>query len=115
MVTWNGGLGADALKVEFFEKPKVAHAASHFGSGILTVTVGYLFRTPPGYNLYIRGPANLPKDGIAPLEGIVETDWSEATFTMNVWLLDVQPRMVDCLGDAQPVGDHVRGDRKSVV
>ena len=83
MVTWNGGLGADALKVEFFEKPKVAHAASHFGGGILTVTVGYLFRTPPGYNLYVRGPANLPKDGIAPLEGIVETDWSEATFTMN--------------------------------
>lgn len=25
----------------------------------------------------------MPKDGASPLEGIVETDWSEATFTMN--------------------------------
>jgi Family of unknown function (DUF6065) len=42
-----------------------------------------VFRTPPGCNLYVRGPANSPKDGIAALEGIIETDWSEATFTMN--------------------------------
>jgi len=33
--------------------------------------------------LLVRGPANWPKDGIAPLEGVVETDWSEAPFTMN--------------------------------
>ena len=25
----------------------------------------------------------MPKDGIAPLEGIIETDWSESSFTMN--------------------------------
>jgi hypothetical protein len=25
----------------------------------------------------------MPKDGIGPLEGLVETDWSVATFTMN--------------------------------
>jgi hypothetical protein len=42
-----------------------------------------LFRTPPGYNLLVRGPANYPKDGVAPLEGTVETDWAEATFTVN--------------------------------
>jgi hypothetical protein len=28
-------------------------------------------------------PSNLPKDGIAPLEGIVETSWAVAPFTMN--------------------------------
>jgi hypothetical protein len=83
MVTWNGGAAIEVLKVEFFEKPQFAYAASHFGYGILTFSVGYLFRTPPGYNLYVRGPANLHKDGIAALEGIVETDWSEAPFTMN--------------------------------
>jgi hypothetical protein len=37
-------------------------AISHFGSGILTWNVPYLFRTPPGYNLLVRGPANWPKD-----------------------------------------------------
>jgi hypothetical protein len=36
-------------------------------------------------NLYVKGPPNSPKDGIIPLEGIVETDFSPATFTMN-WL-----------------------------
>ena len=56
---------------------------SHFGSGIVTWHVPYLFRTPHGYNLLVRGPANLPKDGINALEGIVETDWTPATFTMN--------------------------------
>jgi LPS sulfotransferase NodH len=61
-------------------------AASHFGSGVLTFHVAHLFRTPPGYNMHVRGPANMPKDGICALEGIVETDWMEATFTMN-WKL----------------------------
>lgn len=56
---------------------------SHFGVGIITWTLPFLFRTPPGYNLLVRGPANQVKDGVAPLEGIVETDWSPSTFTMN--------------------------------
>jgi hypothetical protein len=52
---------------------------------VLTFNLPYLFRTPPGYNLHVHGPANLPKDAIQPLEGIVETDWTMATFTMN-WM-----------------------------
>jgi hypothetical protein len=59
---------------------------SHFGGGILTWPVPFLFRTPPGYNLLVRGPANYPKDGACAFEGIVETDWASATFTMN-WKL----------------------------
>src|SRR5207237_350247 len=46
----------------------------------------YLFRTPPGVNLWVKGPTNWIKDGAQPLEGIVETDWLPATFTMN-WKL----------------------------
>jgi hypothetical protein len=37
-------------------------------------------------SLVVRGSANWPKDRACPLEGIVETDWSPATFTMN-WKL----------------------------
>jgi hypothetical protein len=44
-----------------------------------------LFRTEPGIDLYVTGPVNRPKDGIAPLSGIIETGWSPYTFTMN-WL-----------------------------
>ena len=56
---------------------------SHFGHGVLTITLGYLFRTTKAHNLWVKGPANQPKDGIAALEGIIETDWAPYTFTMN--------------------------------
>jgi len=56
---------------------------SHFGYGILTWHLPMLFRTPPGYNLLVRGPANYPKDAVSPLEGIVETDWASASFSMS--------------------------------
>ena len=39
--------------------------ASHFGSGILTWHLPLLFRTPPGYDLLVRGPANHPKDAMS--------------------------------------------------
>jgi len=57
--------------------------SSHFGNGILTWDLPMLFRTPPGYNLLVRGPANYPKDAVCPLEGIVETDWASAGFSMS--------------------------------
>jgi Family of unknown function (DUF6065) len=60
--------------------------SSHFGNGILTWHLPMLFRTPPGYNLLVRGPANYPKDGVSALEGIVETDWASASFSMS-WKL----------------------------
>jgi hypothetical protein len=34
-------------------------------------------------NLLTGGPPNSPKDGIYPLSGVIETDWSPYTFTMN--------------------------------
>src|SRR5579864_6430773 len=85
-VTWDGGAGLESLRVEHLSGEPPYAAASHFGSGILTFSLPYLFRTTPGFNLLARGPTNLPKDGICALDGIVETDWLEATFTMN-WKL----------------------------
>jgi len=61
----------------------VAPAVSHFGHGVLTFYVTCLFRTEPGYDLLVQGPVNAPKDAIAPLSGIIETDWAPYTFTMN--------------------------------
>jgi hypothetical protein len=82
--TWDGGDHPQSLVIEFDEGAvKHPRPGSHFGYGIITWAVPYLFRTPPGYNLLARGPANWPKDGICALEGLVETDWSVATFTMN--------------------------------
>jgi len=58
-------------------------ASSHFGHGILTLDTGYLFRTSPGWALWVRGSPNAVKDGIVPVEGLVETDWLPFPFTMN--------------------------------
>jgi hypothetical protein len=83
---WTGGWDPSCVRVECLDGADRCPASGHFGEGVLTFTLPFLFRTPPGFNLHVRGPANLPKDGIQPLEGVVETDWSMATFTMN-WKL----------------------------
>jgi hypothetical protein len=85
-VTWNGSDHPSDLTIEALDGESIGLASSHFGSGILTWNIPFLFRTPSGYNLHVRGPANWPKDGAYPLEGIVETDWAVSTFTMN-WKL----------------------------
>jgi Family of unknown function (DUF6065) len=81
--TWTGQDDPRSLRVEYEDADGPRVATSHFGHGILTWNLPYLFRTPEGMNLLARGPANCPKDGAAPLEGIVEADWAVATFTMN--------------------------------
>lgn len=85
-VTWNGrqdlnaitacapGVDPDALR---------ALITSHFGHGILTFHTGWLFRTSPGWGLWVRGAPNDAKDGIHALDGLVETDWLPFPFTMN--------------------------------
>ncbi|HEU0083368.1 MAG TPA: DUF6065 family protein [Bradyrhizobium sp.] len=81
---WNGGSDTAAVTIKPHAAGNVANAAtSLFGQGILTFHVPGIFRTPPGWNLWIGGSPNQPKDGIAPLTGVVETDWSPFTFTMN--------------------------------
>lgn len=82
---WNGGAGLADLTVEVEDEAwgNQRLASSHFGHGIVTFQTGYLFRTDPGVALWVRGAPNRPKDGIAPLDGVVETDWLPFTFTMN--------------------------------
>ena len=79
---WYGGPDRSDIQLRFldFADPSVS---THFGFGVLTFSLPYLFRTPPGMNLWVKGPSNMPKDGIQALEGIIETDWAFSTFTMN--------------------------------
>jgi hypothetical protein len=81
-IIWNGGNGQDDIKV-VTETKSDRYVSSHFGEGILTFRIHALFRTDPGINLWVGGPINQFKDGIQALTGIVETDWSPFTFTMN--------------------------------
>jgi hypothetical protein len=81
---WNGQSGTDAITI----RPRPGGrteglATSLFGQGVITFHIPGIFRTPPGWNLWIGGSPNQPKDGIYPLTGVVETDWAPFTFTMN--------------------------------
>ena len=82
---WNGGpTQQDITLTPDKPHPDFHHfVQSHFSQGVLTFHPGYLFRTPPGWSMWAGGPPNHVKDGIQPLEGLVETDWLPFPFTMN--------------------------------
>ncbi|MBH1937187.1 hypothetical protein I5Q34_23450 [Streptomyces sp. AV19] len=114
-VRWSGGDGTEDLEVRYADEQPDGLATSHFGRGILTFHPPHLIRTPPGWNLLVRGPANLPKDGAHPLEGLVEADWAVATFTMN-WKI-TRPGTDITFAAGEPVLQLVpqrRGDLESL-
>ena len=81
---WDGGSAGASIRIRPVDKTKPSRMVqSHFGEGVITWNIPFLFRTSPGYNLLVRGPSNWIKDGVQALEGIVETDWAVQTFTMN--------------------------------
>jgi hypothetical protein len=81
---WRGGsTTADVIIKSDAGMPVHAAPVSLFGQATLTLHIQGLFRTPPGWNLFVGGSPNSAKDGIAPLSGVIETDWSPYTFTMN--------------------------------
>ncbi len=81
---WNGGaLPSDVtIRIDAGTEGHDAPVAL-FGQATLTFHVAGLLRTSPGWSLWVSGSPNVAKDGIAPLSGLVETDWSPYTFTMN--------------------------------
>jgi len=81
---WNGRPGVESVEIRLDPgaDPKRA-PVSLFGEGTITFHVHGLIRTPEGWNLWVGGPPNAAKDGIAPLGGVIETDWSPYSFTMN--------------------------------
>ncbi len=103
--TWDGTPGPAGVHVEV--PPEYAPSIkSQFGSGIVTFSPPWLFRTPTGWDLYLKGPSNRWKPNCHPLEGVIETWWLNYTFTIN-WKL-VEPGTVvfaagESLGQLVPV------------
>jgi hypothetical protein len=87
-IEWNGGPAASDISFSCEDDYRYLNhlVASNFTHGIVTFHTGYLFQTEPGWNLVATGPFNSPKDGCAPLTGVIETDWLPYPFTMN-WQL----------------------------
>jgi hypothetical protein len=104
-VTWDGT--AEPAGVTVAVAPQYTPAIkSQFGSGIVTFSPPWLFRTPRGWDLYLKGPSNRWKENCTPLEGVIETWWLNYTFTLN-WKL-IQPGTItfargESLGQLVPV------------
>ena len=81
--TWLGGTDRSDIVIRSDDPGCGRLVTSHFGNGVLTFHTGWLFRTPPGWAIWTRGPPNASKRKIVPLDGLVETDWLPFTFTMN--------------------------------
>lgn len=81
---WNGGMLPEdvSITVDPGARPEEAPVAL-FGQATVTFHVPALLRTPAGWNLWVSGSPNAAKDAIAPLGGVIETDWSPYSFTMN--------------------------------
>ena len=81
---WNGESGPDGVEIRLDEGAVPRQApVSLFGQGTVTFHVEAIIRTSPGWNLWVGGSPNAAKDGISPLGGVIETDWSPYSFTMN--------------------------------
>lgn len=87
-----GEPGREELEFQY-DEPEYPPAGSHFGMGTVTFHIPALITTPPGVSLYVTGPVNQTKPGVAPLSAIVETDWLPFTFTMN-WRMYIRDRWI---------------------
>ncbi|MCL7998854.1 DUF6065 family protein [Brucella sp. 21LCYQ03] len=83
-VIWTGYNSTNDIIIRM-DDPKASQffISSTFGHGIVTFHPGYIFRTDPGWVVWVRGSPNRIKDGVMPLDGIVETSWLPFSFTMN--------------------------------
>ena len=126
---WNGSPEIDAIKIwaddDLTDLQKKALPISHFGSGVVTFHAGYIFRTEEKISLLTKGPANSPKHGIVPLEGVVETDWLPYPFTIN-WKMTLKnvrvrfergepiaqliPYPADLIASIEPVEDSLESN-----
>ena len=86
-IEWTGGPLQSDITFRFDRPvPDQDHfIQSHFAGGVVTFHPGYLFRTPPGWSMWVQGAPNHIKDGVQALTGLVETDWLPFPFTMN-WM-----------------------------
>jgi len=92
---WNGKNEIDSVKIninnkniekDIFSKnnKNLPIIKSHFGNGIITISVPFTLRTPPGVNLMTINPPNYIIPNITVMTGVIETDNIRRNFTFNL-------------------------------
>lgn len=83
---WNGHPDPYHLLIVFEGDTPDDRVCSQLGCGVLTFRIPYLFQTPPGLDLWVKGPSNYIKDGAQPVESMVEADHAPLRLDMH-WKL----------------------------
>ncbi|MBV7332940.1 glycosyltransferase [Chloroflexi bacterium TSY] len=83
--TWNGGPDAADIEIRTEDIPAGTPSCvqSSLGGGRLTFHTGYQIKTEAEQTIWIRVPINQPKDGLYPLESVVDTSILPCTMTIN--------------------------------
>lgn len=100
-VIWDGGKAIESTKIIVHDEKYKKNISSHFGHGIFTFQVPYIFRTNEEIGLFVRGATNFWVENAQPLDGFVETNWSNYSFTMN-WKV-TSPDKVISLKKGDPI------------
>lgn len=102
-VVWFGGQDTKSMHFWLDKQFNVEKSwvKCHFVGGVITFEFDFVIKTNPGTNLIIRGAPNFFIDGVTPLEGVVETDWLNFSFTMN-WRM-TQPNKVVTFKKGDPI------------
>jgi glycosyltransferase involved in cell wall biosynthesis len=80
--TWNGGSRAEDVEIRGAARSP-DFVQSREGEGRITFHSGYQFKTESRQALWARGPVNAPKDGIAPLETMIDSSVLPCTLTLS--------------------------------
>ena len=75
---WNGGPDPSDIEIT-----APGFVVSQVGHGVLTFQSGYQLELTPGHHLWVRGPINQLKDGIQPLDQVIESDLLPWILTVN--------------------------------
>ena len=87
-VHWNGEEGADSISINIpnDEAKKYGHPdiVSTIGSGIFTVNIPFLIKTPPNVNILTINPPNYILPLSTVLSSMIESDSLKTNFTFNI-------------------------------
>lgn len=86
---WDGSDSQDSISFTYFEPENEQRlnrglVSSHFGFGILTISLPFHLKTPKGVNLITVNPTNHIIPNITVMTGVIEADNIQTEFTLNL-------------------------------
>lgn len=88
--TTDSGNATESVNIEFDKPDDIykRYIISHFGRGVITLSLPFLCKTEEPWCVWVRGYPNYYKENVSFLEGIIETFWLHSTFTYNMRLVE---------------------------